>query len=59
MACSVRSFDSKLFDWSSPYRSHEYYDLTLDAEDIMEEEDEIEVADMAFSKVRYWEQVLT
>jgi len=57
VACSVKNFDSKLFDWESPYRSHDYYDLTLDAEDIMEEEDEIEIADMAFSKVRYWEHV--
>ena len=42
-----------LFEWNSPYHTHDYYDLTIDALEIMEDYDHI--ADLAFSKVRYWE----
>jgi hypothetical protein len=38
----------------SPYHNYNYYDLTLDAAEIMEEED-AEVANLAFSKMRYWD----
>ncbi len=59
VACPVEDFDEKLFDWASPFHSYEYYDLTLDAEAIVqqdnEEGNERHVAERAFSKVKYWE----
>lgn len=59
IACQVKDFDEKLFDWKSPYQPYAYYDLTLDAEALVQEDkedgNEIRLANRAFSKVRYWE----
>lgn len=55
IACAVTEIDNTdLFDWMSPYYPHIYYDLTLDAEYIMKDVDG-DMADLAFSKVRYWD----
>jgi len=55
IACSVYELaNPDLFDWSSPYRPHSYYDLTLDALDIMKDGGK-HIAEFAFSRVRHWE----
>ena len=55
IACSVAELgNNELFQWASPYHSHDYYDLTLDAEKIMKDDEGV-VSERAFSKVRYWE----
>ena len=58
IACAVTEIENiELFDWMSPYYPHIYYDLTLDAEYIMMDGDNGsgEMANLAFSKVKYWE----
>lgn len=55
IGCSVYEVaNPHLFEWSSPYHPHSYYDLTLDAADVMKESDK-HIAEFAFSRVRYWE----
>jgi len=55
IACSVKQLrHSELFNWESPYHSHDYFDLTLDAEQVLKGTGD-HVADNAFSSVRYWE----
>eukprot|EP00541_Cyclophora_tenuis_P005816 CAMPEP_0116559546 /NCGR_PEP_ID=MMETSP0397-20121206/10460_1 /TAXON_ID=216820 /ORGANISM="Cyclophora tenuis, Strain ECT3854" /LENGTH=448 /DNA_ID=CAMNT_0004085335 /DNA_START=325 /DNA_END=1671 /DNA_ORIENTATION=- len=36
LACSCTGLDPDIFDWQDPDRPHKYYDLTLDAMDIIE-----------------------
>jgi hypothetical protein len=55
ISCSVVDLGkTDLFDWESPYHPHHYYDLTLDAIDIMNDDDK-DVAELAFSKVKFWD----
>lgn len=53
IACSVIDLaNNDLLDWASPYHPYEYYDLTIDALEIMGDH---EIAESAFSKVRFWD----
>mmetsp|Transcript_17898 Transcript_17898/g.25239 ORF Transcript_17898/g.25239 Transcript_17898/m.25239 type:complete len:1117 (+) Transcript_17898:610-3960(+) len=53
IATDTKSFDPELFDWADADRSHDYYDLTLDAEEILQN---IHVtATNMFSKVAHWD----
>lgn len=55
VACSVAAVDPHLFGWSSPRHGHEYYDLTLDAERIMEGDKKGRNMDEhSFSKLVQW-----
>lgn len=58
IACSVYEVaNPNLFEWSSPYHPLSYYDLTLDALDIMRDSDN-QISASAFSRVRHWEAPL-
>ena len=35
LACSVDGIDPELFDWTDPDRPHVYYDLTIDADELL------------------------
>merc|ERR1711957_214048 len=52
VACSVTNLDKNLFDWSDPDRSYVYYDLTKDAEYLLQGLDIME--SISFSQVSYW-----
>ena len=53
IATNTKSFDPELFDWADADRSHDYYDLTLDPEEILQN---IRVtATNMFSKVAHWD----
>lgn len=45
-----------LFEWKSQYYGYDYYDLTLDAKEIMQrDEHQRQVAPNAFSMVKHWD----
>jgi len=52
LPCETEKFDKELFDWSDPERDHSYYDLHLDAVELLEG---IHAeAEHVFSKVAHW-----
>ncbi|KAL7519390.1 hypothetical protein ACHAWX_004152 [Stephanocyclus meneghinianus] len=52
LAVNIDDIGTNLFDWSDPDRSHSYYDLTRDAEQLIGGNEE--VCYKAFSRVRHW-----
>eukprot|EP00558_Chaetoceros_sp_UNC1202_P004805 CAMPEP_0197242782 /NCGR_PEP_ID=MMETSP1429-20130617/8423_1 /TAXON_ID=49237 /ORGANISM="Chaetoceros sp., Strain UNC1202" /LENGTH=293 /DNA_ID=CAMNT_0042702873 /DNA_START=334 /DNA_END=1215 /DNA_ORIENTATION=+ len=57
IACPVQPIiDDDLIDWASPFYSYENFDLTIDADKIMDRDKKgRSVTDTAFSKVVHWE----
>ncbi len=52
MAVNVDRVDESIFDWSDHERSHSYYDLTRDAEQLMKDNED--VCHRSFSQIRHW-----
>ncbi|KAL9181404.1 hypothetical protein ACHAXT_010209 [Thalassiosira profunda] len=52
VAVNIDYVDESLFDWTDTDRSHAYYDLTRDAEQLMKGKED--VCDRAFSQIRHW-----
>lgn len=36
LACNIKGIDTNLFEWTDPDRPHSYYDLTKDADELLE-----------------------
>jgi hypothetical protein len=55
IACKASEVREDFFAWSSPYYSHDHYDLTIDAEEVMKGDTKgRSVSKNAFSKVVHW-----
>jgi hypothetical protein len=55
IACPVNLIQEDLFEWESPYHGYEYYDISLDAEAIMNGDKKgRSVSATAFSRVVHW-----
>ena len=52
VAANIDEIGITLFDWSDPDRSHSYYDLTRDAEQLIGGNEDL--CYRAFSRVRHW-----
>ena len=52
LAVNIDYVDESIFDWSDPERSHSYYDLTRDAEQLLKGSED--VCHRAFSQIRHW-----
>jgi hypothetical protein len=52
LACNIDSIDADLFDWTDPDRPHGYYDLTKDADDLLQGTDI--TTKMVFSTLTHW-----
>ncbi len=52
LAVNIDNVDESLLGWSDPHRSHSYYDLTRDAEQLMKGREDI--CHMAFGQIRHW-----
>lgn len=51
-ACNIDGIDADLMDWTDPDRPHGYYDLTKDADDLLEGTDIS--TKMVFSTLSHW-----
>jgi hypothetical protein len=54
LAVNVDYVDQSIFDWSDPARSHSYYDLTRDVEQLLKGEENEEICYRAFGQIRHW-----
>ncbi|KAL3827557.1 hypothetical protein ACHAXA_002054 [Cyclostephanos tholiformis] len=52
LAVNIDGVDECIFDWSDPDRSHSYYDLTRDAEQLLKGNED--VCHRSFSQIRHW-----
>lgn len=52
MTVNIDRVDESIFDWSDSERSHSYYDLTRDAEQLMKGNEDI--CQRSFSQIRHW-----
>ena len=52
MAVNIDRVDKTIFDWSDSERSHSYYDLTRDAEQLLKDNENI--CHRSFSQIRHW-----
>jgi len=52
LAVNIDRVDESIFDWSDSERSHSYYDLTRDAEQLMKDNEDI--CHRSFSQIRHW-----
>lgn len=52
MAVNIDRVDESIFDWSDPERSHSYYDLTRDAEQLMKDDEDM--CHRSFGQIRHW-----
>ena len=52
MAVNVDYIGESIFDWSDPDRSHSYYDLTRDAEQLLQGDEDL--CHRAFGQIRHW-----
>ncbi len=52
LAVNIDRVDESIFDWSDPERSHSYYDLTRDAEQLMKDNEDVCYG--SFSQIRHW-----
>lgn len=52
LAVNIDEIGTNLFDWTDPDRSHSYYDLTRDAEQLLGGNEDL--CYKAFSRVRHW-----
>ena len=53
LAVNIDNIDESIFDWSDHERSHSYYDMTRDAEQLMPK-DSVDVCHNAFAQIRHW-----
>jgi hypothetical protein len=54
LAVNVDYVDQSIFDWNDPARSHSYYDLTRDVEQLLKGEENQETCYRAFGQIRHW-----
>lgn len=52
LAVNIDRIDESTFDWSDPERSHSYYDLTRDAEQLMKDDEDM--CHRSFGQIRHW-----
>ena len=52
LAVNIDHVDESVFDWSDPERSHSYYDLTRDAEQLLGGNEDM--CHRAFGQIRHW-----
>ncbi|KAL7539204.1 hypothetical protein ACHAXR_009091 [Thalassiosira sp. AJA248-18] len=52
LAVNIDYVDESIFDWSDPERSHSYYDLTRDADQLMKGNEDL--CHRAFAQIRHW-----
>ena len=52
LAVNIDSVDKSIFDWSDPERSHSYYDLTRDAEQLLKGNEDF--CQTSFGQIRHW-----
>lgn len=52
LAVNIDDVDESLLGWSDPHRSHSFYDLTRDAEELMKGREDI--CHRAFGQIRHW-----
>ena len=52
VACNIDGIDADLFDWTDPDRPHGYYDLTKDADELLQGTDIS--TKMVFSTLSHW-----
>ena len=52
LAVNIDYVDDSLLGWSDPHRSHSFYDLTRDAEQLMKGREDI--CHRAFGQIRHW-----
>lgn len=52
LAVNIDNVDESLLDWSDPNRSHSFYDLTRDAEQLMKGREDL--CHSAFGQIRHW-----
>lgn len=54
LAVNVDYVGESIFDWSDPSRSHSYYDLTRDVEQLLKGDENEETCYRAFGQIRHW-----
>jgi hypothetical protein len=54
LAVNVDYVGQSIFDWSDPARSHSYYDLTRDVEQLLKGDENEETCYKAFGQIRHW-----
>lgn len=54
LAVNVDYVGQSIFDWSDPARSHSYYDLTRDADQLLKGGENEETCYRAFGQIRHW-----
>mmetsp|Transcript_9293 Transcript_9293/g.15873 ORF Transcript_9293/g.15873 Transcript_9293/m.15873 type:complete len:1352 (-) Transcript_9293:1785-5840(-) len=54
LAVNVDYVGESIFDWSDPARSHSYYDLTRDVEQLLKGDENEETCYRAFGQIRHW-----
>eukprot|EP00986_Skeletonema_menzelii_P020078 scaffold30079_cov154-Skeletonema_menzelii.AAC.6 len=54
LAVNVDYVGESIFDWSDPARSHSYYDLTRDVEQLLKGDENEEICYRAFGQIRHW-----
>eukprot|EP00571_Detonula_confervacea_P000752 CAMPEP_0172323196 /NCGR_PEP_ID=MMETSP1058-20130122/48111_1 /TAXON_ID=83371 /ORGANISM="Detonula confervacea, Strain CCMP 353" /LENGTH=1558 /DNA_ID=CAMNT_0013039143 /DNA_START=34 /DNA_END=4710 /DNA_ORIENTATION=- len=52
LAVNIDYVGESIFDWSDPERSHSYYDMTRDAEQLMKGDEDM--CQTAFAQIRHW-----
>jgi len=52
LVVNIDHVDESIFDWKDPVRSHSYYDMTRDAEQLMKGNEDM--CQQAFSQIRHW-----
>mmetsp|Transcript_13637 Transcript_13637/g.29499 ORF Transcript_13637/g.29499 Transcript_13637/m.29499 type:complete len:1595 (+) Transcript_13637:323-5107(+) len=52
IAVDIDHVDESIFDWTDPTRSHSYYDMTRDAEQLVKGSED--VCHNAFAQIRHW-----
>ncbi len=52
LAVNIDNVDDRFFDWSDPKRSHSFYDMTRDADELMKGREDM--CQRAFGQIRYW-----
>lgn len=54
LAVNVDYVGQSIFDWSDPARSHSYYDLTRDVDQMLKGIESEEICYRAFGQIRHW-----
>jgi len=52
LAVNIDHVEESIFDWTDPERSHSYYDLTRDAEQLLKGNED--ACQRAFAQIRHW-----